>query len=151
MKTMWVISSGSYSDYRVQAVCDSKETAETIVARANADRSGGYRSEYEVEELVYMDDPKVQKVETLRLSVTIWDDGTETQDTQAYDVEWPFDSLYGLTECEWRWVRAPVHDGKGGRLDIRGTDHERVRKVFGERRALIHSDDAFRSKREIKG
>lgn len=93
----------------------------------------------------------VGKVETLRLSVNIWDDGQETEDRQSYNVEWPFDTLYGLTDCSWRWVRAPMHKDKGGRLEVHGTDHKRVRKVFGERRALFHTDDAFRAKREITG
>jgi len=150
MATMWVIASGSYSDYRVHAVCDSKKTAKTIAARANADRDG-YHDDYVIEELVYVDDPQISKVETLRLSVNIWDDGTETEDRESYSVEWPFDTLYGLSDCTWRWVRAPMHKNKGGRLEVSGTDHERVRKVFGERRALIHSDDAFASKGEITG
>lgn len=149
MKTMWAVSSGSYSDYRVHAVCDSEATAKTIVARANADANTYER--YEIEELAFIDDPTIKKAETLRLRVNIWDDGTETQQSETFIVEWPFDTLWDLTDCSWRLVRAPIHNGKGGRIEVWGTDHERVRKVFGERRALFHSDDAFRSKREIKG
>lgn len=150
MKTMWVLSSGSYSDYRVHAVCDSKATAKRIAARAKATKSA-WRSEYEIEELAYVDDPDLKPVETLDLAVDIYDDGRESEPRESFRVEWEFDPLYELSDCLWRWVRAPIHNGRGGRLEVRGTDHERVRKVFGERRALIHSDDAFRSKKEIKG
>ena len=148
MEKMYAISKGSYSDYRVLAVCDSKKTAKALAARYNATE---HYSETYVETILYVDNPDVQRVETLDLSITIWDDGSETDDHISYRVEWPFDPLYDSSDCTWRWVRAPVHKGKGGRLDVYGTDHERVRKVFGERRALLHTDDAFRSKKEVRG
>jgi mRNA-degrading endonuclease toxin of MazEF toxin-antitoxin module len=44
-----------------------------------------------------------------------------------------------------------MHHDQGGRLEVWGTDHERVRKVYGDRRALIISDDAFRAQREVTG
>jgi hypothetical protein len=51
----------------------------------------------------------------------------------------------------WRWVRAPVHDGKGGRLEVYGTDEQRVRQTFSDRKAQLLTEDAFRMRREAKG
>lgn len=148
MKKMWVVSAGSYSDYRVLAVCDCKKTAVKLVDRYNAGGSYGYAR---VESLSYVDDPNISRVEVLSMSTTLWDDGSEDVQDNQFRVEWPFEPLYTHEDCVWRWVRAPIHGGKGGRLDVYGTDHERVRKVFGERRALLIMDDAFRAKNEIHG
>lgn len=147
MKEMWAITSGSYSDYRVHAICDSEATAEKIVARANK----GGNERYMVESFSFVDDPEISMVDILHISVNIWDNGTQDAVSERYSAEWPFDSTYGLADCFWRWVRAPIHGGRGGRLDVWGTDHERVRKVFGDQRAMFLVDDAMRAKKELHG
>lgn len=151
-ETTWVISRGSYSDYRVLAVVrGEKKDAELLAARANASDSNNYGDAYEVESLPVVS-PDVEKVETLMLIAEIRDQGPSVKDERvSVRVEWPFDSLYGLVKVEWRWVRAPIHDGKGGRLEVWGTDHERVRKVYGDRKAMLLSDDAMRAKSEARG
>jgi hypothetical protein len=152
IETVWVISRGSYSDYRVLAqVRGSKKDAELLAARANAAGDDLYGDPYEVESLPVVS-PDVQKVETLMLIAEIRDQGPSVKDEKvSIRVEWPFDSLYALAKVEWRWVRAPVHQGRGGRLEVWGTDHERVRKVYGDRKAMLLSDDAMRAKRESRG
>lgn len=149
-KTMHVISKGDYSDYRVLAVCKSKKVAKRLAARYNAREASEYY-QARVEEIYYVDDPDIKRVETLEITINLWDDGTENEAHQSYRVEWPFDTLFELTECSWRWVRAPIHKGLGGRLEVRGTNHELVLKVYGEKRAMLKSDDAMRAKREMSG
>lgn len=150
-ESVFVIASGEYSDYRVLAVVTGgKKAAKELVARANA-HGDTYRT-YFMEELPVVA-ADVQRVEILTLTAEIRDAGpvVEAERDPYYRVEWPFDALFGTPACAWRWVRAPVHNGKGGRLEVQGTDHERVRKVYGERKALLLTDDAFRAKREATG
>jgi len=148
-KFIWVISSGSYSDYRVNAAFDSKKTAKAVAARANASEDG-YR-EFWVESLPYFDDPNIQRVETLSLHCEIWDSGKVDESDPWYRIEWPFDALYEIVDCRWRWVRAPIHKNLGGRLEVSGTNHELVRKVYGEKKSALMYDDALRSRGSMSG
>lgn len=150
MKKVWVLSRGSYSDYRVLCVVSGKKKdAELLAARMNATQES-YYDEVEVESLPVVT-KDVQQVEILRLQVNIWDNGKTSDDHTNVRVEWPQDALFGTPELEWRWVRAPMHNNRGGRLEVWGSDHERVRKVFSDRIALIVSGDPLRDKREAKG
>ena len=147
---IYVVARGEYSDYSVLCACPSRKDAEAIAAKGNADED--VYGELRVERLpVY--DASVQQAHVLNMTVTIWDDGRATAEHTVVRPEWPFDILNEdeLLPVVWRWVRAPTHDGKGGRLDVRGTDHERVRRVFSDRRAAIMADPALRAKRERRG
>lgn len=146
-ETMWAITSGSYSDYRVLCLCQSKSDAKRLAARMNA---AGGSIDAEIEEFPVVSDPDVKQVETLRMNVDLWDDGSEGEERISYWTEWPFDRWADTRPVQWRWVRAPVHNGRGGRLEVSGTDHKRARKVFSERKALVKNDDAFRSKLEAR-
>lgn len=148
---VWVVASGSYSDYRVLCACESKADADLLAARIRT--TGNWRrDDARVESLPLVRDPNVQRVEILSLQVNIWDDGTTTEDRLNVRVEWPFDALFDdAVPVQWRWVRAPIHHNKGGRLEVSGTDHERVRKTFSDRRAEILTDDALRAKTERRG
>ena len=146
---VWVISKGSYSDYRVMCACPSKGAATSVVKRYNEIEQDSY--DQAIVESLPMISADVQRVEVLSLSVEILDDGTERANRESTRIEWPFDSIYPVQPVHWRWVRAPYIKHIGGRLDVSGTDHERVRKVFGDRRALIRSDAAARACVEIEG
>jgi len=149
---VWVVSRGEYSDYRVLcAVKGGKADAETLAARANAAAGHDlYGDGYTVEVLAVVA-PDVQKVELLTLQAEIHDDGRVKDLDPRYRVEWPFDPLYDTPRLRWRWVRAPMYRDKGGRLEVWGTDHERVRRVFSDRRAMLMVDDAMRAQVEAEG
>lgn len=142
---MWAVSSGSYSDYRVLCVCATKKDAERIIARA-ADE---FADEMRVEQKILADDTTAPE-EILNLTVNLWDDGTEGGHREWVRAQWPWDYGYA-PPVKWRWVRAPIHDNKGGRLEVSGSDHERVRRVFSDRRAQIKAEDALRLKPETGG
>ncbi|HKZ20334.1 MAG TPA: hypothetical protein VJQ57_09505 [Acidimicrobiia bacterium] len=144
-----VVSSGLYSDYQVLCACPSKEDAETVAAKLRGDRDG-WRSDAVVETLPLVSGD-VRKVEILLMQETVWDDGRTDRILDDIRAEWPFDSLRGIVRVAWRWVRAPMHNNQGGRLEVWGTDHNRVRKVFSDRRAMALADDGFRMQREAKG
>lgn len=149
-ETVWVLSRGEYSDYRVLCVVRGGEDAAKLLAgRANA-AAGRYDEPYEVEELAIVS-PDVEKVEILTLTGEIFDDGRTEERDPTFRVEWPFDALYGTPRLRWRWIRAPMYHDKGGRLEVWGFDHERVRRVFSDRRAMLMSDDAMRAQIEAEG
>lgn len=146
---VWVVASGEYSDYRVLCACDSKARAETVAQLLRADQDR-FRSDARVESLpLVMTDP--EKVRLYHASVTVWDDGRVTDEREWITTEWPFDQWEPITPVWWRWVRAPVHKDKGGRLEIRGTDEQRVRRVLSDRKAQLLAEDAFRLKGEKVG
>jgi hypothetical protein len=149
LKFMYCVSSGSYSDYRVLCVCDSQKRAKAVAAAMRAD-DDGYRQDAQTETIAFVDYDPV-KVDVYSLSVEVWDNGTTTTERDYTHSEWPFDAFVPLVRVAWRWVRAPVHKNKGGRLDVHGTDQEAVRRVFSDRRAQLLAEDAFRLKREVKG
>jgi len=147
---MWALSSGSYSDYRVLCVCPSKKVAKQLAARYNADNRS-YDEVY-VEQIAFVSDPDIQRIEIMSMFQEIWDNGEISEPRQQYRVEWPFDLLYpeAAVPVSVRWVRAPIHHNKGGRLEVHGTDHERVRKTFSEMSAALRTDDALRAKGEFR-
>lgn len=82
--------------------------------------------------------PSKEEAETTNL----WDNGKESETKTSMRTVWPFADYAGIPSAvSWRWVRAPVHNNAGGRLTVEGIDHERVRKVFSERRAEIIGDE----------
>lgn len=148
METITVISSGQYSDYRVLGAVSSKEAADKIVERANShsvDRDG-YPTEWRVETIKLIPDD-VEPVSILRMWVDIQDDGTTKDLPVQQDDVWEFDHYEDLHRVVWQWHRFPrTHEHKGGRLSVYGTEHERVRRVFSDRRAQLLAEDAFRMK-----
>lgn len=146
---IYAVSSGSYSDYRVLCVCPTKADAEVVAAKLRGDK-GGWRYDADVEEFV-MVTADVEKVPLLIMSTTLWDDGRESEVSERIEHEWPFDSIHDVIPMSWRWVRAPMHHGRGGRLDLAGTDHALVRKTYADKRAEILGDVGLRMKREAKG
>lgn len=146
-KTMWAISSGSYSDYRVTAVCESKEIAEATVAKMNLLEGNSSYDEYGIEELPVLDE-SIHRVIIHHMNVEIRDAGGTGAERQWNTPVWSFDEE--AVEVAWRWIRAPMYNGKAGRLDVWGTDQERVRKVLGDQRAMLMADDAYRARVEMK-
>lgn len=139
---VWVVSTGSYSDYRVLCACPTKKDAERVARK--------YGSDAGIESLPIVGG-EVEKVDVLHLSTTLWDDGAETDTSDRISHCWPFEPWEDVAPLIWRWVRAPMHKNKGGRLDVHGTDHTRVRKVFSDRRAETIAEPAVRMRKEAQG
>ena len=152
MGSLWAVSRGSYSDYRVLCVCDSKKRAKGVVKAMKASKQSLYGDDPFVEEIVYLDrDP--ERVTVYGISEELLDSGESDNRRDSERVEWEHDMLYPEYNrpVTWRWVRAPYIEKRGGRLEVNGTDLERVRKVFSDRRAMILSDDAMRARKEARG
>jgi hypothetical protein len=141
---VYVVTTGSYDDLRVQCACPTEQDAQALAARM------GYGSEAEVLALE-VHPGNVAQVSVLRMAINLYDDGREQGEYQRTSVEWPWSVWPKPTPVSWRWTRAPIHGGFGGRLDVWGTDHDRVRKVYDDMRAMLKTDDAMRARTQAQG
>lgn len=143
---VWALAFGSYSYYRVLCICPTEDDAERLAAKVNLHEQW---EQADVQSFPVCD-ATVVPVEVMHLSVTLWDDGREDERVVRLTEEWPW-GYSPAVPLRWRWVRAPMHNDKGGRLEVSGTDHERVRRVFSDRKAQIKAEDALRLKKETGG
>ena len=146
---IYVVSKGSYSDYRVVCACPTKGDAERVAYKLRSDPDG-WSEDARVETLPVITGD-VEKEELYYFTTTLWDDGRETNKGQSTRSDWPMDTIDEHLPVVWRWVRAPMHHDKGGRLDVHGTDRDRAAKVFSEKRAQLKADAALSRKGEWKG
>lgn len=144
---MWAVAKGSYSDYRVLCICPDKKTAEKIAADVNGCSSWG---EAFVEQFPLLSESR--KVTTYELRCEVWDDGTTSETRYDERVEHEADMLYPERKAPVmkRWVRAPAHKKQGGRLEVYGSDRERVRRVFSDTRAELLATPSLRMRKEFR-
>lgn len=140
-RRMWAVSSGAYSDYSVRCLLESEEEAERLAARINGIDSSFDGARVESFPIVTAD---IERVEMLYIHALIADDGTAETPYERYDMIWAFDPDYAPDEVRWSWLRH-ARSPKGGALRVEGSNHERVRKVFSEQRAVLMSDPAYRA------
>lgn len=148
-RPVWAVSHGEYSGYRILFLCESRELAEAEVAALKADEGCGYCDPF-VEEMVLFSRPTVV--------MPVYRFFAEIRDATGVVKEWRSDSsereetgYERLIPCSWRWVRAPMYKGLGGRLEVMGTDEKLCRKVYGEKRALLVADAVFRGQGRVEG
>ena len=143
-KSVWLVSSGSYSDYRVHCAAPSKKAAQGIVAALNGDETYNYF----IEQVPVID--KAEKVTIYGIESIITDDGTVREESVRERSEWNVDPLFPerMHPVTVRWVRALIYH-QAGRLEVYGTDEERVRKTYSDMRAQLLADPALRSRREF--
>lgn len=148
-ETIWLVSSGSYSDYRVLCACRTEAEAEAVAVKVRGHVEGWDRdADVEARQIVGSD---VELVEVLKHRTTLWDNGKESDTDERTYSRWPFDIYEDTPAVAWRWVRAPIHNGKGGRLEVWGTDHERVRRVYSDKRAELKASPSLSRRQELKG
>ena len=144
-KSVWVVSSGSYSDYRVHCAAPSKEAAKAIVVALNGDETCNYF----IEQVPVID--KAEKVNVYGMEAVISDRGNLSGETTSERSEWNVDPLFPerMHPVTIRWVRAPCYYGTAGRLEVYGTDRELVREAFASTKAQLLADPALRKRREF--
>lgn len=150
---MWAVTSGSYSDYRVLCLCPTEKDALIVASKLKNDEDS-WHSDAEVTTFPVVR-ADVEKVPLLRLQTVLWDDDRESDYREHISSEWPFYSIHEMVSWSWRWIRAPIYQREaigGGRLEVSGTNHRRVRKIFNDRRAELLAEPAMRmASRELKG
>lgn len=134
-KKIWALSSGVYSDYTVHALFTTKELAEQAaeVHRGHED----YRYEEPRVEEFYLYEEIPERVTIYKYQTNIWDDGTETDVRQNFETGFPWQHWRAVVRVRSRYVRAPFHNDRGGRLEVWGTDEKAVAKTFSDKRAMI--------------
>jgi hypothetical protein len=132
-RTVWAITSGSYSDYRVLALFATKAAAEAQMRRPSPPGSWTEPDDLAAF-LLYEADDEPRQVTTYERQIEIWDDGTTSNPRESVRTEWEFDTMHGRPSKrpQVRFVRAPVHKGKGGRLEVRGSDKSAVDKAYSD-------------------
>lgn len=149
-KTMWCVSSGEYSDYRILCVAEDRQVAERVTEKLRTD-PGSWDRDARVEEIAFADEHTAPET-TLRIQQVIPDDGSCGEAHESIEELWPWETHRGAgAECRWRWIRAPVYGGRAGRLEVWGSDLERVRKVFTEKKAALMADPSRSMQIEMKG
>lgn len=135
MKKVWMVSSGSYSDYSVSAVFETEAQADRAAEAANTNE--GYLG-YFVEERPWYPEGEEPEVITLyRGSVVLLDDGTH----QVIRVENPrteiefvhFGPIPPRGRALIRQVRAPIYKDKGARLEVVARTPTLLRKALNDR------------------
>jgi hypothetical protein len=138
VKKVYALSAGSYSDYRVLALFPTRKLAkEAAAAERLAD---SWAHDADVEEF-YLYDEVPEHVTVWRIHQDLMDDGTEGEKREWAITELPWSHYENIEALEkrpvTRFVRAPIHQGRGGRLEVMGLDQTAVRKVFSDRKAEI--------------
>lgn len=144
MKHLWAVASGEYSDYRVHAVFETKAQADAAALLNVPDSYNDYR----VEEIqFYPKGTKAKMVTVYSLQVNLWDDGRWNRGNSNSSAE-PSGALNPISRVQpefnsWhadagprpktRFVRAPCHNGKGGRFEVYGTNRSAVLKTVKDR------------------
>ena len=147
-KMVYGIASGQYSDYSVHCIVETEDEARKLVEKLNRTKDR-YQGLYEIQELP-MVDSTVERQSVLYLNEILMDSGKQADRHESTRLEWPWEG-YDFGRAVWRWIRAPFLDDKGGRLELHGTDHDLVRKIFEEKRAALIMDDAYRAQHEMRG
>ena len=144
---VWLVSSGSYSDYRVHCAAPSKRGAREIVAALNG---ADEWTKYFIEQVPVID--KAEKVTIYGIEAIITDGGTVREESVCDRDEWNVDPLYPqrLRPVTVRWVRAPIYNGKAGRLEVYGLDQGLVSETFSDVKAQLLADSELRSRREFR-
>jgi hypothetical protein len=130
-KSVWLVSSGDYSDYKVHCVCATEEIAKRIT---EGTKGSWWSSDAFVEERPLCEDlPEVKYVYTLHGEfdwATISFDDREMRTRSL----WAFEESEDYSgSARWRWTTY----GNRAYLLVEGTDLERVRHIYSDTRAQI--------------
>lgn len=137
MKALYGLSAGEYSDYHVMAMFEDEATAKAWEAAINADEEKRYMGARVESFMLVPAGMAPCKVTVHRYSVDLWDDGSIAAPRTWSSTGWAIEG--GCTppiRPRVRYVRAPTHNGLGGRLEVEGDNEQTVAKVAGEKIAM---------------
>lgn len=144
-KSVWLVSSGSYSDYRVHCAAPSKRGAREIVAALNG---ADEWTKYFVEQVPVIE--KAERITVYGFEAVIADDGTVREESVRDREEWNVNPLYPqrLRPVTVRWVRALIYH-QAGRLEVYGLDQGLVSETLSDMKAQLLADPKLRKRREF--
>lgn len=135
--TVYALAVGAYSDYHIKALFPTEELAEEAVKANKGDDR--WHDESRVEAFILYDEIP-ERITVYRVQEVIWDNGETTDYRADESTNLPWNQWYDFNENgrpEVRYVRAPVHRNKGGRLEVSGTDQQAVNQAFGDDKAKL--------------
>lgn len=138
LREIFTVEAGCYSDHTVLGVFDDEATA-TAWCEAIKSNPDGWHTDAWVGRIALVEaGTKPVKVTRWTQYVELWDDGTVDTKGPWSNTDYPISSLFGLPpkRPKVRYVRAPVHNSKGGRLEVVGNSEKVVAKVVSERIAM---------------
>lgn len=138
LRQLWTVESGSYSDWRIHAVFETKADAKAWAAHLRG-MPDSWLSDADVGRLTLVPKGVAPFTETTySLMAELWDDGRVGREWSNVRTESAIDHMgeRPRPRPRVRYVRAPVHANKGGRIEVEGSDEQAVRKVYSERLAM---------------
>lgn len=131
MQTIYVIESGSYSDYGVHHAYTTREAAEAACEIYNRTVTHAIDA-FDVLELDLHDEPP-QPVEGLRLVGNVSRDGTTVAPSERTDLHTNHGGSQQIDKRIWP-------NSRGWQVVVVGDDHERVRKVYADTVAQLRAE-----------
>jgi len=133
---VWLVTSGIYSDYKVERVFARKEDAEMYVTGVPSDDDDEYDSDGRRVDEYDLIESLGDRVEVLELHEEVIGahPGDLRETVRTYWTVPDADEIKALPACKCYDPRKSKYSS-AIRVSASGTDHERVRKVFSEKRA----------------
>ncbi|MCC7001516.1 MAG: hypothetical protein IT357_05135 [Gemmatimonadaceae bacterium] len=127
MSAVYVVSRGSYSDYRVEFACTTEQAANDAAAKLNALAGSSYEP-YEVEELPLVDSPD-------QVGATVRYMAHTDRDIVR---EWSYTEYGVISEVEDELAETSFPVGKGWRATAASPD--RARKILADKLAQLRAE-----------
>jgi hypothetical protein len=129
---VFAMSSGSYSDYSIDALFTTRKLAEAAVTATKESYKGPFVEEFELYDHI----PEI--VTVYGVIQDLFDDGVAGRANEWEDSgrEWEDAEKYaegGSSRPRFRFIRASCYAGMGGRLEIEGRNHDHVMKAYHDR------------------
>lgn len=140
---VWALTTGSYSDYSIKALFTKKRLAKAAMLVNKADSEAWSYGDENVETF-YLYDEVPEPSTTWYYQANLWDDGTVTEERLTSTTALPWNHWWGegTERPHVRYVRAPIHQNRGGRLEVRGSDEQAVKQAFSDNKARIRVERA---------
>lgn len=146
---MFMVTHGSYSDYSVDLVTFSRRHAERVAKAMSApmDKYGTgdlYPEEHSVEEVACLPEGKMPKRRVSYSMMAELMDGKVVREWSNSYSRWEHEGEYGVGIITGKRprvviVKAPMHGGKGARIEITGNDSKLVEKSYQDRLRMFRA------------
>jgi hypothetical protein len=137
---IYSLSEGEYSDYRVLALFTTRALADQAREAHIEEAEHAYMDELKVEEFALYESVP-EPVIHYEITENIWRNGTETNYDETMKTRRPWMSTYPpITDrphAECRVLTGPHREKEGWHLEVRGTNLEKVRKAFQDRKMKL--------------
>lgn len=146
-RILWAVSTGSYSDYNVKGLFPTKDLAERAAVELSTVADSWHSDAFVESFLLWSEDDMPEVITYYRVQQTWWDDNRIAEEREDIYTEYELALLWPVPSGDRphvRWVRAPMHNGKGGRIEITGRSLEGCRKVLSEWRARWVAEGPFK-------